>query len=368
MFLEADVLDRNQTIAILVVAIVIGSLGVVVIWNLPPSEPTTTIRIGYLSKDLHQLALQVALENGLFDRDNITVELVQYGNGALEMDGFLAGQIDMGYLGAAPALLKRINQDIMITILAAVNMEGSTIMVSKSEYEAGHVTSIADLAGKGVFHPGPATVQNLLLRLALNQSGLSYDIITATTMSPTYMADSLSAENPAFIAWEPFNAKSEYENKSVPLVTSGEIWPGHPCCVLAADNSYLSANPDIVQKVVNIHIEATEWIVNNPTQAIAIATDWLEMDITPVTTAFNNIIYDWNLNRTGLEMYLDFLIDEEQLISEKIPADPSAFLDDFINTTYASSFFLLLRNGRQKSSSHPDLDEKNDLFGFRAGF
>ncbi len=335
-------MERNQIIAIGIAAIIIGSLGLVVFWNLPPAEPepTTTIRIGYLSKDLHQLALQVALENGLFDRENITVELVQKGNGALEMDGFLAGQINMGYLGAAPALLKRINQDIMVTILAAVNLEGSAIMVLKSEYEAGHVTSIADLAGKGVYQPGPATVQNLLLRLALNQSGLSYDNITAFTTSPTYMADSLTAENPAFVAWEPFNAKAEYENKSVPLALSGEIWPGHPCCVLAADNSYLSANPDIVQKIVNIHTEATEWIVNNPTQAIAIAVDWLEMDITPVTTAFNNIIFNWHLNRTGLEMYLDFLIDEEQLIPEKIPADPSAFLDGFINTTFGDSIFF----------------------------
>ena len=333
-------LERNQVIAIVVAGVIIGSLGLVVLWNLPPAEPTTTVRIGYLSKDLHQLALQVALENGLFDRDNITVELVQYGNGALEMDGFLAGQIDMGYLGAAPALLKRINQDIMITILAAVNLEGSAIMVSKTEYDAGHVTTIADLAGKGVYQPGPATVQNLLLRLALNQSGLSYDNITAYTTSPTYMADSLTAENPAFIAWEPFNAKAEYENKSVPLVLSGEIWPGHPCCVLAADNTYLSANSDIVQKVVNIHTEATEWIVNNPSLAIAIAVDWLEMDITPVTTAFNNIIFNWNLNRTGLEMYLDFLISEAQLIPEKIPTDPSAFLDDFINTTYTESLFF----------------------------
>ncbi|MHA2359345.1 MAG: ABC transporter substrate-binding protein [Candidatus Thorarchaeota archaeon] len=331
-------MERNQAIAIVVAAVIIGSVGLVVYWSLPPAEPD--VRIGYLSKDLHQLALQVALENGLFDRDNITVELVQYGNGALEMDGFLAGQIDMGYLGAAPAILKRINQDIMITILAAVNLEGSAIMVSKTEYDAGRVTTIADLAGKGVHQPGPSTVQNLLLRLALNQSGLSYDNITAFTTSPTYMADSLTTENPAFIAWEPFNAKAEYENKAVPLVLSGDIWPGHPCCVLAADNSYLSANSDVVQKVVNIHQEATEWIVNNPSQAIAIAVDWLEMDITPVTTAFNNIIFNWNLNRTGLEMYLDFLIDEDQLIPEKIPADPSAFLDDFINTTYAESLFF----------------------------
>ena len=80
-------MERNQAIAVVVAVLVVSSIGLVVVWNLPePSEPTTTIRIGYLSKDLHQLALRVAIENGLFERENITVELVQYGNGALEME------------------------------------------------------------------------------------------------------------------------------------------------------------------------------------------------------------------------------------------------------------------------------------------
>jgi len=327
-------MERNQAIGIAVILIVVTSIGFIAVWSPPP---TPDVRIGYLSKDLHQLALRVAIVNGLFEREGINVDLVEYGNGALEMDGFLAGQIDMGYLGAAPAMLKRINQDILVTLLASVNLEGSAIMVLKSEYDAGHVTSVADLAGKGVYQPGPSTVQNFLLRLALNQSGLSYADITAYTTSPSLMANSLTASSPAFIAWEPFNAKSEYDNITVPLIQSGEIWPRHPCCVLASENSFLAEHPDIAQKVTDIHVEAEEWIVANPAAAIAIAVNWLEMDETPVTTAFNNIIYDYNLNRTGLERYLDFLIQENQLIPGKIPADPAAFLDGFINTTFVDS-------------------------------
>jgi NitT/TauT family transport system substrate-binding protein len=327
-------LEKNEAAALGVIVVVVVSLGIIAFWN---PAPIPDVRIGYLQKDLHQLALRVAIENGLFQREGITVDLVQYGNGALEMDGFLAGQIDMGYLGAAPAMVKRINQEIPVTIMAAVNLEGSAIEVSKAEYDAGHVTTIADLVGKGVYQPGPSTVQNFLLRLALNQSGLSYDNITALTTSPSLMADSLTAENPAFIAWEPFNAKAEYDNKTVPLILSGDIWPNHPCCVLASDNAFLTAHPDIVQKVVDIHVEAEEWILNNTAQAIAIATKWLEMDLTPVTNAFNRIIYDYNVNRTGLEIYLNFLIHESQIEPDKIPANTTAFLNGFINTTYVDS-------------------------------
>jgi len=330
-------LNRNQAAAIVVVVVIVASIAIVAFWN---PTPVPDIRIGYLTKDLHQLALKVAIVNGYFEREGIVVDLVEYANGAYEMDGFLAGEIDMGYLGAAPALVKRINQDILVTVLAAVNMEGSAIMASKSEYDAGHVTTIADLVGKEVLHPGLATVQNFLLRLALNQSGLSIANITTAQTLPALMADSLSASTPAFIAWEPFNALAQYEGKAVPLVLSGEIWPRHPCCVVASDNTFMVDHSDIVQKVINIHAEAETWIVNNPDEAIQIAIDWLEMDLIPVTTAFNNIIFDYSLNRTGIEMYLDFLIDEGQLITEKIPSNTTAFLDSFLNTTFVDNLIL----------------------------
>jgi NitT/TauT family transport system substrate-binding protein len=152
------------------------------------------------------------------------------------------------------------------------------------------------------------------------------------------MADSLTPESPAFIVWEPFNALSEYQNKTIPLILSGDIWPRHPCCVLAVDNTFLDANPEIVRKVVQIHQEATDWIVTHPTEAIAIATDWLEMDETPVTTAFNRIIFDYNVNVTGIEMYLDFLISEGQI--DNIPPSIPDFLDGFINQTYIEETLL----------------------------
>jgi NitT/TauT family transport system substrate-binding protein len=324
-------LDKNEAIAVSVIVIVVMSIGIIALWN---PAPAPNVRIGYLSQDLHQLALRVAIANGLFEREGINVALVEYANGAYEMDGFLAGEIDMGYLGIAPALVKGINQDILVTILAAVNLEGSAIMVSKLEYDSGHVTTIANLTGKGVLQPGPATVQNFLLRLALNQSGLSFSDITAYTTIPSLMADSLTPDIPAFISWEPFNAKAQYDEKAVPLLLSKDIWPRHPCCVVASDNNFIATHPDLVQKIINIHAEAEEWIQDNPAAAIAIAVDWLGMDQTPVNVAFNNIIFDYNLNRTGIERYLNFLIDENQLLSDKIPPDTTAFLNAFLNTTF----------------------------------
>jgi NitT/TauT family transport system substrate-binding protein len=330
-------MDRNKALAAAVVVIVVSSAALIALWY-----PTTLpdVRIGYLEKDLHQLAFRVALVNGWYEEAGLTVELKSYGNGGLEMDAFLGDEIDMGYLGAAPALTKRINQDIMIAILASVNLEGSAIMVRKDDYDSGAITHIANLTGKSVYIPGLPTVQAFLLRLALNQSGLSpSDVSLLTSASPAFMADSLTEDAPAFVAWEPFNARAEYDNLAVPLVLSGEIWPRHPCCVLASSNPFLINHPDIVQTVVDIHVRAEEWIVDNPAEAISIAATWLEMEdaVSAVETAFNRIIYDYNVNRTGIELYLDYLIDQGQLLPYKIPSDLTAFMDGFINTTFVEN-------------------------------
>ncbi|MFW9907688.1 MAG: ABC transporter substrate-binding protein [Candidatus Thorarchaeota archaeon] len=301
-------MDRNKGAALVIAVVVISSAGIIALWY-----PTTVpdVRIGYLSQDLHQLALRVAIVNGWFEDEGLRVELQQYQNGAYEMDGFQAGQIDMGYLGVAPALVKSINSGIGITILAQANAEGSSIEVLKSEYDAGRVTTVADLAGKTIYHPGPSTVQNFLLRLALNQSDMTVEDVSLQVARVQDMADSLTAEAPAFIAWEPFPSLSAYQGLTVPLILSEAIWPGHPCCVLAASNDFMNAKPEIVHKVVDIHIRAEEWILNNPAQALSIAVDWLGIDETPVDTAFNRITFNYSLDVSGVEAYLEFLIDEE---------------------------------------------------------
>lgn len=323
-------MDKRQTAALAIIVVVVSSAALIALWY-PATQPD--VRIGYLSQDLHQLALRVALEKGWFEEANITVEVLVYQNGAYEMDGFQAGQIDMGYLGIAPALVKSINSGIGITLLAAANTEGSSIEVLKSEYDAGHVTSIADLAGKKIYHPGPSTVQNFLLRLALNQSGLTANDVTLEQARVQDMSDLLSVEAPAFIAWEPFPSLSYYQNLTVPLKLSGDIWEGHPCCAVATSNSFAAAHPDIVQKVVEIHIRAEEWIVNHPIEALAIAVDWLGIDEFPVSTALDRIVYDYMLDIADVQDYLEFLVEEE-LVGYMNDLEIIAFLDSFIDLSY----------------------------------
>lgn len=141
----------------------------------PTSTSLGTVRVGYLLGDLHQLAYPVAKNSdvgggkSLFEKYGVTVTDASgapYSNGGDEMDHFEAGDVDMGYLGSAPAVLKHLNAGINTMILAQVNNEGSAIIVAES------IDSLKDLRGKKFGIPGFSTVQYFLLRMIAEEENI----------------------------------------------------------------------------------------------------------------------------------------------------------------------------------------------------
>ncbi len=130
-----------------------------------PEKVNKTVRVGYLTADLHQLAFYVAMKEGYYSQVGLLVEAKEFANGVMEMEGFKNGEIEVGYLGGAPATLKRVNDDVRISIIAGANSEGSAIVAKDA-------SSIEELAGKKVAIPGFGTVQDFLLRMVAEKAGL----------------------------------------------------------------------------------------------------------------------------------------------------------------------------------------------------
>jgi NitT/TauT family transport system substrate-binding protein len=134
-----------------------------------PDAPDREINMGHLTADLHELAWYVALKEGYFQQAGIKGNLEkQYANGPAVMEAFKSGELDVSYLGGAPATLKRINDDIRIHIVAGANNEGSAIVVKKGS----EIKTIEDLKGRTIAIPGFGTVQDFILRMALEEHNL----------------------------------------------------------------------------------------------------------------------------------------------------------------------------------------------------
>lgn len=136
------------------------------------------IRLGYLSGDLHQLAQFVAQnktvgggDKSLFETFGLNVDpLPPYVNGGAVMDGFNLGDVDIGYLGAPPAIQKHANLDIPVRIIAQANSEGSGIVVHVDS----DIQTLEDLAGRTIATPGETSIQHLLLKVALSREGIPF--------------------------------------------------------------------------------------------------------------------------------------------------------------------------------------------------
>ncbi|MCC6347257.1 MAG: ABC transporter substrate-binding protein [Nitrospirales bacterium] len=282
------------------------------------------VRLAYLRNDLHHLAAWVAIEKGFFREEGIDVEVAGIFNaGPEEMSAFASRSIDAGYLGVAPSTTGVANKSAGVKALSLANSEGSAIVVGKDST----LRSVKDLAGKTVAIPGYATVQDFLLRRALESAGVDAKEVNIIVIKPPEMITALGARQiDAFIAWEPHPSKAATGGIGRVLITSGKIWKGHPCCVVAVEDSFYRENPAAVKALRKAHVRATEFIRKNPDEAVRIGQKYTGMDEATLRAAMKNIQYHYDMNKEDIKAYLQYLlgfgyiktVDIDSLIREYI--------------------------------------------------
>jgi NitT/TauT family transport system substrate-binding protein len=284
-----------------------------------------TIRMGYLQSDIHHLPAWVALEKGFYEQEGIEVKVAGiFKAGPEEMSAFAAGALDIGYVGEAPATTAVANHAADVQVVAQVNTEGSAVVVGK----ALGIQRVSDLVGKHIAIPGHSTVQDFLIKKMLAGAGLPVEKVKIIVIKPPEMIPALRGNQiDAFIAWEPYPAKAATSSVGRTLISSGEIWEDHPCCVLVVDSLFLKKRRDEVKGVVRAHVKATDFIGANLEEAVRIGVKYTGMDADTVALALKNVKHTYQISVEGEKEYVDFL---SRLGYIKIN-DPGAFVNRFLN-------------------------------------
>jgi NitT/TauT family transport system substrate-binding protein len=269
------------------------------------SAEDNTIRVGYLQNDLHHLPLFVTLEKGFFEEAGLKIEVSGiFKAGPEEMSAFAAGELDLGYVGQAPATAAYLNRVADIKFISQSNLEGSSIVVKTDS----KIKSVSDLTGRIIAIPGHATMQDFLLRKALMKSGVSFDDIKIIVLKPPEMIQALKQKNiDAFIAWQPYPSQAEADGTCRVLISSADIWENHPCCVVVADEQFLINNPDKLLKIKEVHKRACVFIKNNYKAAVKIGIKYTGMDAETVEKAVSMIKYDSIIDPDKAVQFVDFL-------------------------------------------------------------
>lgn len=337
-----------------------GSLGLAACAPAPEPVSPQEIRVGYLLADLHHIAYAVANDpeagggTSFYEQHGVITQDATgapYANGGVEMDHFASGDVQIGMLGAPPAITKHLNAGVGTEVVAQVNSIGSALIVSPE------INAPEDLLGQTVAVPGHAAIQFFLLLNFAQQHGLDISEITVIDMPPPDMRVKLdSGEIAGFVAWEPWTADAVVSGSGKVLATSDDIWPDHLDCVVAVDSAFAEANPELVERFLQAHIAATRWIqeaLANPgsddyEHLMDLAVEFTQRPRDVVELAFTNINFRTQLDQgfdDSFKEYTEKLIEFGLIPPEKLSERGYSSVDDFVGK-YVHPEFLEAAGGQ----------------------
>lgn len=269
------------------------------------SAKMTELRIGY-QPSTHQIAEMVAMEKGWWVNDlkKFGIEKVtdyEFPSGPPEMQAMLGGQIDIAYVGATPPITA-IDQGLDAKIVAAAQTQGSSIVVWPDATYNG--PSFFEGKKVGTFPPG--SIQDMVLKKWLKDNGIDVSKVDIKPMAPGDATTALTAKQlDAVFLPEPSPSVLEINGHGKIVNESGEMWPGHACCVLLVSGKLIKENPELVKEIINVHIKATEFIKTNPEEAAEIASKKLGLSKDTIIYSMQNSDTTFISNPNDIVVYME---------------------------------------------------------------
>jgi NitT/TauT family transport system substrate-binding protein len=296
----------KPAMALIIASVLVAGIAIGYYYAVLTIKPTglEPVRIGYLVSDIHQSPFFIAYDQEWYQDEGIAPVKKEYINGPSEMIDFVAGELDAGYVGCAPAMIAA-SQGSEIVILSSSNKEGSAI-VAKPE-----INSVEELNGKKVGTPGIGTIQDIMLGMVEEEFGIT---VTHVPYAVTELPLALSrGDIDAFIAWEPFCADAVVGDIGHVIYTSHDILPDHQCCVLWVSKELYDTRPDVVENLVRVHVRALEYIQENSTGAEQLVASVTGRTMEVVQEAWPRMTWGYYVNTESMKTFATAMIAQGKI-------------------------------------------------------
>jgi len=231
------------------------------------------MRVGYFPNLTHSQAL-VGLARGDFQDalgDEVELKTVTFNAGPSVIEAIFARELDLSYIGPNPAVNGYVRSNgEALRIIAGATSGGASLIVRP---EAG-IRSAADLAGKKIATPQLGNTQDVALRAYLAEHGLDTvenggDVQIVPTANPQIL--DLFRLGSIDAAWvpEPWTSRLIIEGNGELFLDERDLWPNgdFTTAMVIVSTSFLEQHPDLVRAWLEAHVDATQWIEDNPEEA-----------------------------------------------------------------------------------------------------
>jgi len=231
------------------------------------------VRVGYLPIT-DAAALLVAYEKGFFKEqglDAVKPTLIRSWQQLVE--SFESHRFNLTHLLIPIPIWMRYGNRYPVKIVSWDHTNGSAMVVRKDS----GIKSFKDLGGKQFAMPFWYSIHNIISQLELRNAGikpvirpqeakLAPDECNLLVLAPPDMPPALAARKiDAYCVAEPFNALGELRAGGEVLRFTGDIWKGHPCCVVCMHEADAMdpAREKWAQAVLTAIVQAQSFIREN---------------------------------------------------------------------------------------------------------
>ncbi|MCS7141872.1 MAG: ABC transporter substrate-binding protein [Candidatus Nitrosocaldus sp.] len=272
---------KRRIVAMLVasVTIVLSSIIIIVSISAPQhhddggsASARTVIRVGLQANLTHTPAL-IAKSSDAFSKElGMDVEYMIFKAGPDTMFSLLTGQVDIAYTGPVPAIQAHLASNGSVRIIAGAASGGAMFVTREG------IDTLEDLRGKRFGAPQYGNTQDVALRSYLMEHGLRLkedmgDISVIHARGTELLLLFRRGEIDGLWVPEPWASRALKEGGKV-FLDERSLWPDgrFATTVLVARSDLIDERPDLIDKVLRVHIGIIKWINENRDEALIIAS------------------------------------------------------------------------------------------------
>jgi NitT/TauT family transport system substrate-binding protein len=238
----------------------------------------------------------LADRKGLFARNGLDVEVLNFTTGKQCLDTVMGGAADIATTAEAPT--------------TAAAMSGQKIaFLARTEYSylktltatAANIATFADLKGKRLAFTAGTGGEVYTMEL-LKKAALSKEDVAFVNLRPQDMVAALASGSiDAYSTWEPhiYNGARVLGAKVALLDTKG-IYAETFNIVIMQDS--LEKRPDAVKNFLKSLVEAEAWLKANPDESIKIVAEFVNMPVSELRPIWQDYVYGVALDRQVLDV------------------------------------------------------------------
>jgi NitT/TauT family transport system substrate-binding protein len=300
---------------------------------------TNTITLNEVAHSIFYAPQYVAIENGYFEEEGLCVTLVTGFGADKTMTALLSDEADIGFMGSEASIYTYSEgaNDYVVNF-AQLTQRAGNFLISREPIEN---FSWSMLKGSTVLGGRKGGMPEMVFEYILKKNGL--DPATDLTINQNIDFGSTAAafsggQGEFSIEFEPSATALETQGDGYVVSSLGESSGYVPYTAYSAKASYISENPETIQRFVNALQKGMDYVQTHTPEEIAkvIEPQFKETDLVTITTIvtryYNQDTWKDNLvfEKDSFELLENILIEAGQL-EEQVP------YEQLVDTSYAEN-------------------------------